>query len=341
MSFDSTQFMAQMAELRNNRDDADVTFNCQGELIKAHSFILGTRYACTFPREKITQNYFSDKFSYFAVNFMRNPHSFLMLYFIDFVPRSEYFKTLNSIVGNNNEKVLKVDECSPQVLSTVVDFIYGIGIPENCSKDDARSLLAMADLYIMDDLKDAVGSLIATKQTTLNNILDIVELAETYSNKKLKEMCCNFIFQNLGLLNKKKVAELCEAMPMLGEKALLELQQSKGRPQNSVDVANKILGIRQGDPFKKRGDFRSEDDYKGYVMGRIQPNMVVLCNKRTRTDENPRLSYKVSEGTIGRVTSLDFKGANVKWVGYTKAHRASFTDLDLLTPPIASSLFQD
>ena len=48
MSFDSTQFMAQMAELRNNRDDADVTLNCQGELIKAHSFILRTRYAYKF-----------------------------------------------------------------------------------------------------------------------------------------------------------------------------------------------------------------------------------------------------------------------------------------------------
>ena len=46
MSFDSTQLMAQMAELRNNREDADVTLNCQGELIKAHSFILGTRYVC-------------------------------------------------------------------------------------------------------------------------------------------------------------------------------------------------------------------------------------------------------------------------------------------------------
>ena len=50
MSFDSTQFMAQMAELRNNRDDADVTLNCQGELIKAHSFILGTRYDKTFSK---------------------------------------------------------------------------------------------------------------------------------------------------------------------------------------------------------------------------------------------------------------------------------------------------
>ena len=60
MTFDSTQFMAQMAELRNNRDDADVTLNCHGELIKAHSFILRTRYACTFERE-ITRSLFMRK----------------------------------------------------------------------------------------------------------------------------------------------------------------------------------------------------------------------------------------------------------------------------------------
>ena len=45
MSFvDSTHLMAQLAEMRNNRDDADVTLNCQEEVVKAHSFILGTRY---------------------------------------------------------------------------------------------------------------------------------------------------------------------------------------------------------------------------------------------------------------------------------------------------------
>ena len=53
MSFDSRHFMAQMADQRNNRDDADVTLNCQGEHIKAHSFILSTRYACTFSNETI------------------------------------------------------------------------------------------------------------------------------------------------------------------------------------------------------------------------------------------------------------------------------------------------
>ena len=44
MSFDSSHFMAQLAELRNDRDNADVTLDCQGELIKAHSFFLATRY---------------------------------------------------------------------------------------------------------------------------------------------------------------------------------------------------------------------------------------------------------------------------------------------------------
>ena len=242
-----------------------------------------------------------------------------------------------------------MDECSPHVLATVVDFIYGIGIPEDCSKEDARSLLAMADLYLMDDLKDAVGSLIANKlttDTTPNNIIEIADLAEKYNNKKLKEMCCNFIFQNLDALHKKKLAELSEALPMLGKKAVLELQKTKGRPQNSVDVANKVLGITLGDPFKKRRDFCSLDDYKGYVMGHIKPNMLVLCIKNLRESEREESKWdcgknNISEGTIGRVIKMEFKGASVKWAGFSKDHWSPFISLELLTPPIAGSLFKD
>ena len=43
----STDWLAQLAEFRSNRDDADVTLNCQGEIIKAHSLILGIRYVCS------------------------------------------------------------------------------------------------------------------------------------------------------------------------------------------------------------------------------------------------------------------------------------------------------
>ena len=40
MSFEATRWLA---ELRNNRDDADVTLKCQGEAIMAHSLILKNR----------------------------------------------------------------------------------------------------------------------------------------------------------------------------------------------------------------------------------------------------------------------------------------------------------
>ena len=47
MSFDSTHLLAQLAEFRANTDDADISLNCQGEVIKAHSILLGIRYVCS------------------------------------------------------------------------------------------------------------------------------------------------------------------------------------------------------------------------------------------------------------------------------------------------------
>ena len=37
-------FKAQLVKLRNDRDHADFTLKCEGELIKAHSLILRMRY---------------------------------------------------------------------------------------------------------------------------------------------------------------------------------------------------------------------------------------------------------------------------------------------------------
>ena len=61
--------------------------------------------------------------------------------------RSVYFKTaLNTAVGDN-QKGLHVQECSPHVLATVLDFMYGIDIPEDISNDNAERVLAIADLW--------------------------------------------------------------------------------------------------------------------------------------------------------------------------------------------------
>ena len=39
---DSSYLVGQLKELNANRREADITFKCQGELFKAHSFLLAT-----------------------------------------------------------------------------------------------------------------------------------------------------------------------------------------------------------------------------------------------------------------------------------------------------------
>ena len=76
-----------------------------------------------------------------------------------YFPRSAYFKTaLNTDVGDTS-KTLEVTEFSYEVLSAAVDFMYGIELPEDFNnRDDLKGLLHLADLYLMDNLKDAAGS---------------------------------------------------------------------------------------------------------------------------------------------------------------------------------------
>ena len=239
-------------------------------------------------------------------------------------------------MGSNN-KMIKVDECSPRVLARVVDFIYGIEIAEedfNC--EDSESLLAMADLYLMTDLKDAVGSLIGSKQMNKENILGIFQMAERYSAQKLKEMCCRFIFQNLQTLDKELLTQLYETFPWL--------EIIEGALQNSVDVANKVLGINLTDnPFKKRGDFKSDLEYNGYMMTHLKPNMLVVTNREAvefkaapySVDEDGQQS--LSEGTIGRVHSSHSNPAKpfILWSNGGSTACCDLTALDILAPPIA------
>ena len=86
--------------------------------------------------------------------------------------RSDYFKTaLNTNVGDGRNSV-EVHECSHRVLSVIIDFMYGIALPEELGVHQLCSLLAMADLYLMEGLKNAVAPLLS-KMLELDNILGI------------------------------------------------------------------------------------------------------------------------------------------------------------------------
>ena len=191
--------------------------------------------------------------------------------------RSEYFNpALSTDVGIQN-KVIEVKECSPNVLAMVIDFMYGISITEELSSDDAKVLLTMADLYLMEDLKDAVAPLLA-KRLSKDNILETTKMAEKYTAKKLMAICSDFLHANIGDLDNTNVLdELVLEMPLV---AKLCLQKQ----QKTIEIASRVLGVKHATSnlatsFKKRKDFNSDLEYKDYLMENMKPNMWCIARK--------------------------------------------------------------
>ena len=104
--------------------------------------------------------------------------------------RSEYFRTaLNTDVGEK-KKCSVAKEFSHKVLSTAVDFMYGIDIPEDFKDvDDLKSLLHLSDLYLMEDLKVAVGSRIGKTLEQEANPLETAQLSEKFRAMERSHKC--------------------------------------------------------------------------------------------------------------------------------------------------------
>ena len=252
------------------------------------------------------------------------------------------------------KKVREVKECHPYVLETVVNFMYDVGIPEDFNLQDVESLLYMADLYHMADLKDAVGSLIPKHWDPIN-ILELSHLAEKYKAEKMQHMCCDFILVNLAILDRNLLDQLFLALPLLRRKSWERLNETRPR---GIDIANKVLGINlsvMADAFSRSSDFSTDEDdsfqsiqskiqlkndYEQYIKAHIQQDMLVLCNKTSKWWHHLTWNSDiVKEGTIGRVIECELYGKPiVKWeTGVVM--KGEHAHLDLLTPPIKTALF--
>ena len=260
--------------------------------------------------------------------------------------RSAYFKTaLNTDVGSQRgEKVIDVRECPPLVLEMVVNFMYDIDLPEDFNFQDFEGVLLMADFYHMEDLKDAVASHMS-KHWNETNILALSQLAEKYKAEKMQEMCCDYILTNLDILGKNLLDQLFMALPLLGRKSWDRLNDTMPR---GVEIANKVLGINLSamvDNFTPRKNFLGDTyqarvGYEAYVRAHIKQDMLVVCNKTSEWRHYQTWNtIKVQEGTIGRVIECGTYGQPVvKWET-GEAMRGEIYALDLLTPPVKTTLF--
>ena len=240
--------------------------------------------------------------------------------------RSAYFKTaLNTAIGEK-PKDIDVQECTPKVLSVVLRFIYGISLPVNLDVEDAKQLVLMADLYLMEDLKETVAPILA-KQLTKDNILKFSKIAEKFTAPKLMETCADFIISNIGdpevlFAEVPQLATLC-----------FEKQDEK------LEIANLVLGTDLKANFKKRKDFNSYLEYKDYVAANLKTGMLVACNKEFG-DHLSRFDPKVDKGSVGSVTGFVTHDASVsaqvKWHGKggLESRSVSLLDLDIVAPEV-------
>ena len=310
MSFATTAAVLHLGKLHKSRDETgDFTLTCQGEVIKAHSLILGMGSVLK-----------------------------QMLWCIEYhrISRSEYFMTALSTAVGDNSKTIDVKEFSYEVLSKAVDFMYGIEIPEDFNnRDDLKSLLHMGDIFLMEGLKDAAGFLIA-KNLNKENVFDTSQLADKFRAVALSKRCAEFLFDNASTIEDENLEEMKEGhvMASLAKKFMMESKKDQWKES----WLNKLFGERPD--FKRREEFRSLQEYEGYIKPRIKANMLVRCNVAT----NLR-GHMVTKGHVGIVTETDNSSyVAVKWLtlkaGDPAYHKKTDQDdvyfecLDLLTSPV-------
>jgi len=152
-------------------------------------------------------------------------HSFLL------ASTSEYFEmALSRDWLEKKEKKMELKDCSVEALHVAVNFMYGVNIPEDF-KGHAE-LLHLAELFMMDNLKEVIEERLAqaltkanyleichllhlaelfmldnlkevieeqlAKALTKSNYLEISQMAELYSNTSLITKCGHFVFEEFG-----------------------------------------------------------------------------------------------------------------------------------------------
>ena len=232
---------------------------------------------------------------------------------------------------------MEVQEFSYDVVSKAVDFIYGIDIPEEFDDaEDLESLLHVGDLYLMENLKDAVGARIAMDLNE-DNALDYAQLAEKFKATKLSAKCAEFILGNPEAFDEGNLNDLGGGI-IDASFAKRAVQEAK----NNIWM-RKLFGDKED--FKKRADFESVEDYRGYVMSKIKAKMFVRCNRWSAWRHSNAQEYGIQEGNIGFVLNTDsFASATVMWLTLSKGDAAgplceqpskgAYENLDLLTSPV-------
>jgi len=99
---------------------------------------------------------------------------------------SNYFKS----AMNFDRTAIDIKECPPALLFAAVDFLYGVEVPAEL--EDLQGLLSLANMLLLEGLKEVVGRRLG-EQVTAENCIEMSQMAETYRSDSLATACSKII----------------------------------------------------------------------------------------------------------------------------------------------------
>jgi len=211
-------------------------------------------------------------------------HSFVL------ATRSEYFEVAQSKDWMGRKKEMEVKDCSVEVLRVVVDFMYGVNIPENFTKD--VRLLHLADLFLMDTLKEVAVAGLA-KSITVENYISLGQAGEMFNSELLIEKCAEFVFKNMGSITWKEIGQLPRVMEAFGKMV---------KSENDGKLNLKVV---------KKPDHLPNSVYGQRVVDTVQFGDVV----RFLSGNYGSGPDGLVQGDLGSVLSVTGAVLSVKWLG--------------------------
>ena len=108
--------------------------------------------------------------------------------------RSSVFQTaINGNFKEKKERRITINDFESKTVEEMIRFLYGFEIPEIL--ENIEELLALADMYQLDDLK-AATVLRMGQNIQKENVFNILEAAEKYSAENAIDNCLDFITKN-------------------------------------------------------------------------------------------------------------------------------------------------
>ena len=182
------------------------------------------------------------------------------------VHRSPSFLGVKLKRWSGASKDIVIEDCEPEVLDIVVNYMYGIEIPNlvcsikevplnsrSFSQDCLRlcQVLDIAERFLMPDLKAHVENL-AVKILNKSNVKELCAKADMFSCNQLLEACVQLMVKEGISLDKEEVKKMPDATEAYLGASKVELDKKKGlekilkKQEKEITVLLKSLKVETG-----------------------------------------------------------------------------------------------